>query len=52
MGYKILGYAVWNGVKFYLSLRYSRRKRLAAAGLVGVAVVGLAVASTRKATSS
>jgi hypothetical protein len=52
MGYKILGYAVWKGVKFYVGRRYSRRQRFAAAGLVGLAVVGLTVATSRKATSS
>jgi hypothetical protein len=51
MGYKILGYAVFNGAKWYLKRRYPRRKRLAAAGFVGLAVVGLAVASSRRASS-
>ena len=52
MGYKILGYVVWNGAKWYLSRRYGRNKRLAAAGVVGLAVVGLAVASSRRSGSS
>jgi hypothetical protein len=52
MGYKILGYAVWKGAKWYLSHRFSRRKRAAAAGFVGLAVVGLVVASSRRAASS
>ena len=52
MGYKILGFAIWNGAKWYLKGRYGRNKRLAAAGIVGLAVVGLAVASSRRAASS
>jgi hypothetical protein len=51
MGYKILGYAVWHGAKWYLNRRFGRNKRLAAAGIVGLAVVGLAVASSRRASS-
>jgi hypothetical protein len=51
MGYKILGYAVWNGAKWYLKRRYGGNKRLAAAGVVGLAVVGLAVATSRRASS-
>lgn len=51
MGYKILGWAVWHGAKWYMGRRFGRRKQLAAAGAVGLAVVGLAVASTRRAGS-
>jgi hypothetical protein len=49
VGYKILGYAVWNGAKWYLRRRYAGTAKFAAAGLVGAAVVALAV---RKASSS
>ena len=51
MGYKILGYAVWNGGKLFLRLRYKKRipsKRVVAAGLAAVALGGVAaVAVTR-----
>jgi hypothetical protein len=51
MGYKILGYAVWHGAKWYLRRRVGGSAKVAAAGLVGVAVVALAVAGTRRASS-
>ena len=45
MGYKLLGYAVWQGGKWYLRRRFPHARRNAAiAGGVGVAVVGAAVA--------
>ncbi|WCB93830.1 hypothetical protein DSM104299_02550 [Baekduia alba] len=55
MGYKILGYAVWNGGKFYMKQRYgtaSGAKRLAALGIVGAAVVALAVKGAHRDASS
>jgi hypothetical protein len=52
MGYKILGYAVWHGAKWYLNRRFARSQRLAAAGVVGVAIVALVVAGGRRASSS
>jgi hypothetical protein len=50
VGYKILGYVVWNGGKWYLGRRYghlvpSRRVALAAVAAVGLAAVGLTVAA-------
>ncbi|WP_187368823.1 hypothetical protein [Baekduia soli] len=50
MGYRILGFAVWNGAKWYLRRRYGGSKKYLAAGVVGVAVVGLAVAGAKRGT--
>jgi hypothetical protein len=50
VGYKILGYAVWNGGKFYVKQRYGSgggAKRLAALGIVGVAIAALVVKGAR-----
>jgi hypothetical protein len=46
MGYKLLGFAVWQGGKWYLSRRYSGLPRKAGiAAVAGLAVAGgLAVA--------
>ena len=53
MGYKILGYAVWNGAKWYLRRRYGGGpKKAAAAGIVGVGIVALAVAASRRSSGS
>jgi hypothetical protein len=46
MGYKILGYVVWNGGKWYVKRRYGGgggAKRYAALGVVGLAVAALVV---------
>jgi hypothetical protein len=54
MGYKILGYAVFNGAKWYLRRRYgvlASRKALAA-GVVGVAVVALVAKGAQQKSSS
>jgi hypothetical protein len=59
MGYKILGYAVWNGVKWYLQGRVpgaARRlptRKLAAAGLgaAAVAAAGAVIVQRRAAAS-
>jgi hypothetical protein len=48
MGYKILGFVVWKGAKWYLGHRVSRAKRFAAAGVVGVGVGALIVANNAK----
>jgi hypothetical protein len=53
MGYKILGFVVWNGGKWYLRGRASAlasRKTLAA-GVVGLGIVAL-VLGGRRASSS
>jgi hypothetical protein len=50
MGYKILGFAVWHGAKWYVRRRFgllASRKALAA-GVVGVAVVAIAVKGSRQ----
>ena len=49
MGYKILGFVVWNGGKWYLRRRFgmlASRKALAV-GVVGVAVAALAAGGKR-----
>jgi hypothetical protein len=56
MGYKALGYVVWNGGKWYLKRKYgvgssSHRGRNVAVGLAGVAIVALAVGGSRRAAS-
>jgi hypothetical protein len=44
MGYKILGFAVWQGGKLHLRRRYGRTpRRLLAGGVVGLAIVGAIV---------
>lgn len=49
MNYKILGFLVWNGAKWYLRLRVARTRRLAAAGAVGLgAGVLLAAGATAR----
>jgi hypothetical protein len=54
MGYKILGYAVWNGAKWYLRRRFGvlASRRAAAVGIVGVAIAALAVGGARRSSSS
>jgi hypothetical protein len=50
VGYKIIGFAVVKGAKFYLHRRYGAlaSRRAAAAGLVGVAIAVLAIAGARR----
>jgi hypothetical protein len=52
MGYKILGFAVWNGGKWYVKRRYlgggSSAKRYAALGLVALGVGALVVKGTHR----
>jgi hypothetical protein len=41
MGYKLLGFVVWQGAKVYLRQRYpGTGRKLAIAGAVGGAIVG------------
>ena len=50
MGYKLLGYVVWNGGKWYARRRYgsiASPRNLAAGGVVVAAVVGLALSRDR-----
>lgn len=51
MGYKVLGYAVWKGAKWYVGRRYGHlvpSRRVALAGLAAVTLAGVgAVAVAR-----
>jgi hypothetical protein len=52
MGYKVLGFAVWQGSKWYLRRRMSgARAKVAIVGVGAAVVAGLLVAG-RQATSS
>jgi hypothetical protein len=52
MGYKLLGYVVWQGSKLYLRRRVDLAPRkLALAGLAGAAVAGSLVAAQRRISS-
>jgi hypothetical protein len=45
MGYKILGFAVWQGGKWYARRRFQgARRRLVVAGLAGVVIAGVLAA--------
>jgi hypothetical protein len=50
MGYKILGFAVWHGAKWYVKRRFGvlASRKAVAAGVVGVAVVALVVKGSRQ----
>jgi hypothetical protein len=50
MGYKVLGFAVWQGVKWYVRGRVGVRGKVAIAG-VGAAVVAGVLVAGRRATS-
>lgn len=50
-GYKVLGFVVWNGAKWYVKRRTREvlpSRRVAAAGLVAGAVAVIAVASAKR----
>jgi hypothetical protein len=47
-GYRLLGYVVWRGGKWYLRQRLPSTRKLALAGLAGVTGVGAAVALARR----
>jgi hypothetical protein len=52
MGYKVLGYAVWQGAKWYLRRRFpNARRNVAIAGLAGVLIAGVAVTAQRQRSS-
>jgi hypothetical protein len=45
MGYKILGFAVWQGGKWYLRRRFrGAPQKVAIAGLAGVLIAGVLIA--------
>jgi hypothetical protein len=53
MGYKILGFAVWQGGKWYLRRRFhGASRKLAIAGLAGLLLAGAAVTAQRQRSSS
>jgi hypothetical protein len=48
MGYKVLGYIVWHGAKWYLRRRYGdRARKFLVGGLVAGGVVAALVAQRR-----
>jgi hypothetical protein len=48
MKYKIIGFAVWRGARWYVRRRYSgRARKLFAAGVVGAVAAGSAIAQRR-----
>ena len=51
MGYKVLGFAVWKGSKWFLRRRMSGVKTKAIIAGAGVALLAGAAVATRQATS-
>jgi hypothetical protein len=51
MGYKILGFAVWQGGKWYLRRRLQGARRKAAIGGLAALVIAGAVAAQRQAAN-
>jgi hypothetical protein len=52
MGYRLLGFAVWQGSKWYLRRRMSgARAKLAVAGIGAAVVAGVLVAGRQAASS-
>jgi hypothetical protein len=52
MGYKLLGYVVWQGAKWYLRRRFeAAQTKLAIAGVAAVLIAGVAVAAQRQRSS-
>jgi hypothetical protein len=53
MQYKLLGFAVWKGARWYLRRRYSEASRkLFAAAVVGALVAGTAAAQRRASSAN
>jgi hypothetical protein len=53
MGYKILGYVVWQGGKWYLQRRFREAQRtIAIAGMAGLAIAGAAIIAQRQRSSN
>jgi uncharacterized membrane protein YhfC len=52
MGYKVLGFAVWQGGKWYVRRRYGgAARKLAIGALAAVVIAGLLAAQRRSAES-
>jgi hypothetical protein len=52
MGYKLLGFVVWQGAKWYLHKRFPHAQRnLAIAGVAGLLVAAVAVGASRQRSS-
>jgi hypothetical protein len=49
MGYKILGFAVWKGAKWYLGRRYPKARPVALGAVVALTVVTIAAKQARSA---
>jgi hypothetical protein len=49
--YRLLGFAVWNGAKWYLRKRLPSRPKLLASALVGFAGLSAAVVLVRRLTA-
>jgi hypothetical protein len=52
MGYKLLGFVVWQGTKWYLRSRMTGARRKLALATVGAAIVAGVLAAGRQAASS
>jgi hypothetical protein len=52
MGYKLLGFVVWQGSKWYLRRRMRGARRKVALAAVGAAIVAGVVVAGRQAASS
>jgi hypothetical protein len=50
-GYKLLGFAVWNGAKWYLRRRLPSPRRVALTGLLGAGAIGLLALALRRASA-
>jgi hypothetical protein len=49
MGYKVLGFAVWQGAKWYLRRKYpGSGRKLAIAGAAGALLIGGAAVALRR----
>lgn len=50
-GYEVLGFAVWHGARWYVRRRYGwmvPSRKVVAAGVVGSAIVAIALAEARR----
>ncbi len=54
-GYRLVGFAVWNGARWYVRQKYLRRlpsaRKAVGVGLGGLAITGAAVIVARRALS-